>query len=523
MAVLVMVMGLPMSAGAACAHENTYHYLVQPVTCCQDGIYDLRCKDCGAKLQKNVATVGATGDHPGTDVEVTNPRCLTDGEARFYCTLSGKLVKTEVIDKLGHKMTSIGVDDATCTEEGVIHLRCIRCRQESTATGAPALGHQMKKIGMVPAGCDTEGNETLACQRPGCDHTVINTIPAHGHKMVNVSVSEPTCTTGGCVKMACAYCGLETETLGAKPLGHSYNLMSNTAATCEVAGISIKICGVCGYEDIVEIAPLGHDMKLVAEVLGDCEADGQETYECQRYGCDHSYTLPVKAPGHSYNMMSNTAATCEVAGKSVKTCGVCGYEEIVETAPLGHDMKLVAEVLGDCETDGLKTYECQRYGCDHSKDEVVPAPGHFTAAEVKPATCTEPGYYRESCSFCDFEEEIVYKPYHVLRNVGMVKEPTCEEEGVATIACMNCSLSFNITLPARGHDMGVAEDVCSTCVKQGYYKAQCTRCDFKEHILYTLVPHTWIESISSSSESRFVYYHKECSVCGASNVIRYRK
>ncbi|MBR3905987.1 MAG: hypothetical protein IKJ51_09825, partial [Clostridia bacterium] len=329
-----------------------------------------------------------------------------------------------------------------------------------------------------------DGQETYECQRYGCDHSY---------------------------------------TLSVKAPGHSYNLMSNTAATCEVAGISYKICGVCGYEDIVEIAPLGHDMKLVAEVLGDCEADGQETYECQRYGCDHSYTLPVKAPGHSYNMMSNTDATCEAAGKSVKTCGVCGYEDIVEIAPLGHDMKLVAEVLGDCETDGLKTYECQRYGCDHSEDEVVPAPGHFTTAEVKRATCTEPGYYRESCSFCDFEEEIVYKPSHVLRNVGMVKEPTCEEEGVATIACMNCSLSFNITLPARGHDMGVAEDVCSTCVKQGYYKAQCTRCDFKEYVLYTLVPHTWIESISSSSESRFVYYHKECSVCGASNVIRYRK
>ncbi len=400
---------------------------------------------CAAKLQKNVATVGATGDHPGTDVEVTNPRCLTDGEARFYCTLSGKLVKTEVIDKLGHKMESIGTDAPTCTEEGLIHLRCIRCRQESTATGAPALGHQMKKIGMVPAGCDTEGNETLACQRPGCDHTVINTIPAHGHMMMNVSVSEPTCTTGGCVKMACAYCGLETETLGAKPLGHSFNMMSNTAATCEVAGKSVKTCGVCGYEDIVEIAPLGHDMKLVAEVLGDCEADGQETYERQRYGCDHS------------------------------------------------------------------------------EDEVVPAPDHFTTAEVKRATCTEPGYYREACSFCDFEDEIVYKPCHVLRNVGMVEEPTCEEEGVATIACMNCSLSFNITLPARGHDMDVAEDVCSTCVKQGYYKSQCTRCDFEDYVLYTLVPHTWIESISSSSESRFVYYHKECSVCGASNVIRYRK
>ena len=522
MAVLVLVLGLPMSAGAACAHENTYYYLVQSATCCQDGIYDLRCKDCSAKLQKNAAVVGATGDHPGTDVEVKNPRCLTDGEARFYCTLSGKLVKTEVIDQLGHKMESIGKDEPTCTEKGTIYLQCIRCRATSeavipenghhfTASTAmaetcttdgkyerqcgecgyveveivPATGHTLKSVAKVPSDCEREGLETLECQNPGCKHSETRIVPKKEHDLKTVSVTDPTCEAGGQVTWQCTACGFETQTLGKPALGHS------------MTGGAVKKNPTC-------------------------EEDGYYRVHCSR--CDYYEEEIYPAEGH-FTAAEYVPSTCEKEGYRREACGKCDYETYEVVPKKDHDLKTYGVLPADCERGESITWRCTVCGFE-TQTVGKPALGHSMTggAEDVPATCGKDGYYRVHCSRCDYYEEEVYpaKPHH-FRSTGEKKDPTCDEAGYAVIACTHCGYSFKATLPALGHEMGTAVSVCSTCVKQGYFKQECTRCDYKDYILYTLVPHTWMESIASSSESRFVYHFKECSVCGASNVIRYRK
>lgn len=100
---LVVMLGLAAGAGAACNHANSYTVLVQSATCCEPGWYDLVCSDCGATVQEGYNEMPATGRHDDTQVQVKSPLCETDGEARFYCNVSGKLVKTEKIDNWATK------------------------------------------------------------------------------------------------------------------------------------------------------------------------------------------------------------------------------------------------------------------------------------------------------------------------------------------------------------------------------------------------------------------------------------
>lgn len=281
---------------------------------------------------------------------------------------------------------------------------------------------------------------------------------------------------------------------------------------------------MCGFETYTVGAPAkGHSMTGGAEeVPATCEKDGYYRVYCS--GCDYYEEEIYPAKGH-FTAAEYVPATCEKEGYRRVACGNCDYEVYEVEPKKDHDLKTYGALPADCENGENITWRCTVCGFEtHTVGK--PALGHSMTggAEEVPATCGKDGYYRVHCSRCDYYEEEIYpaKSHH-FRSTGEKQDPTCEEAGYAVIACTHCGYSFKATLPALGHEMGTAESVCSTCVKQGYFKQECTRCDFKDYVLYTLVPHTWMESISSSSESRFVYYHKECSVCGASNVIRYRK
>lgn len=562
-AVLVMAVACWFGANAmaACSHAGSRAVLTKAPSCCEMGYYSLVCNDCGEMLNEKYCNVAATKEHAATYVEVTAPWCDREGTAYTYCQASDQLVKTEPIDALGCNMKSVDVVDATCTEAGYIHLRCIRCRKENTATTeaalghaynmstaiAPtctaegmesrtcgrcgyveetyeaALGHDMKSVDLVPAGCESEGTETLACTRYGCDHAEVKTIKAKNHKMKTVAVGKATCTEGGRVDMVCEYCGLETCTLGEKALGHAYDASSAVAPTCTAQGLVSRTCGRCGSVEETYEAALGHEMKSVSLLDAGCDWEGKETFACTRYGCDHTEEKTIPALGHSYNMGSATAATCTEDGVNSRTCGRCGYTEVEREAALGHDMKSVSLVDAGCDYEGKETFACTRYGCDYTEEKTIAAKGHFTAAEVKRATCTEPGYYKEACSRCDYEVVEETTVSHALKMTGILESATCTENGIGVVSCANCALSFQVKLPALGHAMGAAEHVCSTCTEQGHYLEKCTRCDYEEFILYTLAPHEWSYSVFSSSNDKFVNYVRDCMVCGAHNVTRIRQ
>ncbi len=70
------------------------------------------------------------------------------------------------------------------------------------------------------------------------------------------------------------------------------------------------------------------------------------------------------------------------------------YSQTITTAP-------------GCETEGLKTYTCDR---GDSYTETIPATGHSYVEAVTPATCTQGGYSLFSCSGCGDSYEDSYTP-----------------------------------------------------------------------------------------------------------------
>ncbi|MBQ6951170.1 MAG: hypothetical protein IJN44_06730, partial [Clostridia bacterium] len=420
---LVVMLGLAAGAGAACNHANSYTVLVQSATCCEPGWYDLVCSDCGATVQERYNEMPATGRHDDTQVQVKSPLCETDGEARFYCNVSGKLVKTEKIDKLGHKMESIGVDAPTCTEPGMIHLQCIRCRKTSgavtePATGhqfdvgyataatctedgknvlccgvcgyedvkiKPATGHQMKSVALVPSDCEREGLETLECTKPGCGFSEDKIVPKKDHDLKTVSVSDATCEAGGKVTWACTYCGFETYTLGEKALGHDMTGgAEEVPATCEKDGYYRVHCSRCDYYE-EEIYPATGHFTAATYVPATCEQEGYHKEACGNCDMEIIRTIPKK--DHDLKTQGALPADCERGERITWKCQNCDFVTYTVGKPaLGHDMTGGAEeVPATCEQDGYYRVHCSR--CDYYEEEIYPATGHFTAATYVPATC----------------------------------------------------------------------------------------------------------------------------------------
>ncbi len=55
--------------------------------------------------------------------------------------------------------------------------------------------------------------------------------------------------------------------------------------------------------------------------------------------------------------------------------------------------------------------------------------------------------------------------------------PTCTEAGTALYKCTSCGDSYEETIPARGHDMYLVEQVESKCVEEGKRVSACRNCD----------------------------------------------
>ena len=119
--------------------------------------------------------------------------------------------------------------------------------------------------------------------------------------------------------------------------------------------------------------------------LADIDADGRLSAADARSALRISVLLdPVL---HYYNSEVTKAPTCTETGIEVFTCTECEDVFEKELAALGHDFP-APEILTavTCETDGLEKYTCQREGCTHSEERVVPA-GH--TPDIAAATCTE--------------------------------------------------------------------------------------------------------------------------------------
>lgn len=212
-----------------------------------------------------------------------------------------------------------------------------------------------------------------------------------------------------------------------------------------------------------------------------------------------SIEVTVVCKTHEFGEWEGNHADCENDGKLVRTCTICGEQEMVTEPATGHsyESKVTKEPT---QTDtGVRTYTCKL--CQDSYTEEIPKlePEHkhnYTEKVTKEPTCTEKGEktftcsckdsYTETldplghnivdgaCTRCDYVEPAL--PEHKHNYTVSTITATCVKAGAKIYTC-SCGDTYSEEIKALGHDM-----------KGG----KCTRCGY--------MPDSPEESKPSSSE-----------------------
>ena len=106
-------------------------------------------------------------------------------------------------------------------------------------------------------------------------------------------------------------------------LGHTWEWVTDTEATCENAGVKHEECSVCHEKQSegTAIDALGHNWgSWTTKTPATCETAGEETRVCAN-DANHTETREIAALGHNWgNWTTTTPATCETPGEKTRTC-----------------------------------------------------------------------------------------------------------------------------------------------------------------------------------------------------------
>ena len=231
------------------------------------------------------------------------------------------------------------------------------------------------------------------------------------HTFEDVSAQSATCTQDGIIAHKhCTVCDGYFDLSGNKltkeqtvepALGHNISEYPAVAPTCTQDGnIKYYNCSVCDKNftdqagtiecNAIIVEAIGHvAISSVAEVSATCTTNGTKAYQLCACGAKiidgkqvSDADLVVEASGHTEQVLQAVAPTCQSTGLTEgKYCSVC--EEILvaqTTAPaLDHNMNQgVITTPVTSTTDGVRTYSCQRNGCNHTYTEKIDKLGPIT-------------------------------------------------------------------------------------------------------------------------------------------------
>ncbi len=300
----------------------------------------------------------------------------------------------------------------------------------------------------------------------------------------------------------------------------------NPDATCTEDGVMEFACSGCSEKKTEKIPAKGHEYTgWVVDTEATCTEDGQEKNVCSR--CKDTQTQPIPA-GHKRETVPAKAPTCTETGLTEgEKCSECGHVFTEQTTidALGHDLDDgVVTTEPDCTNTGVRTFSCQREGCNHTETDDEPAKGHtlVKGQEITAATCTEAGESGDVCSVCGYVvNRQTIDPLGHLNDIALQEEkPTCTETGLtAGVKCSRCKVITTPQTIVEALDHLWGEGVVTTqptCTKTGVRTYTCgrdashTRTEEEPVISHTLVEDQVITAATCTEpgESGDV-----CSVC----------
>lgn len=233
------------------------------------------------------------------------------------------------------------------------------------------------------------------------------------HTFEDISAMSATCTQAGNVAYKhCSVCdcyfdangkAITQEQTVVPALGHSISEHAAIAPTCTQEGnIEYWSCSVCNknFADqagtvecgIVIVESLGHaNSKIATEnnVAPTCEQAGSYDNVTYCTACEEELSrekVIIDATGHRYGDWTQTVdPTCEELGQDRRDCYNCDHFETKDVDALGHDMnKGVVTTPVTSTTDGVRTYSCQRKGCDNTYTKKIEKLGDNNQTGTEP-------------------------------------------------------------------------------------------------------------------------------------------
>ena len=200
---------------------------------------------------------------------------------------------------------------------------------------------------------------------------------------------------------------------------------------------------------------------------------------------DISISITVVCKTHEFGEWTGEHADCENDGKLVRSCSICGEEEVVKETATGHTYESKVTKEPTTTAVGIRTFTCNICGDSYTEEIPKLEDTHkhsYTEKVTKEPTCTEKGEktftcsckdsYTETidalghdimdgaCTRCDYVEPSL--PSHTHSYTTSTVTATCTEAGVTIYTC-SCGDTYSEEIKALGHDM-----------KDG----DCSRCDY---------------------------------------------
>ena len=169
-------------------------------------------------------------------------------------------------------------------------------------------------------------------------------------------------------------------------------------------------------------------------------------------------------------------ATCTNSGKKMRFCCYCSAEEEVVMPAVGHDFVEKRHVKPTCASDGWHIEVCLHCGAFTCDD--IPALEHSFVEEDVPATCTEGGYTKRTCTVCSYVERVNETMPIGHRYADEITPATCTEGGYTKHTCTVCSyvMTDSETEP-MGHSY-VDTVIPAACTESGCTVHTCKVCNY---------------------------------------------
>lgn len=251
----------------------------------------------------------------------------TDGDGEIDtvpATSSSDIRASAVVEKVTNKYTVTFIDKDGVTP---IYKESLEYGTVITAPEAPTkAGYTFVSYKGFSEGMTVTGNVTF--------ESVWRHV-GDGHEYGEPVWVDAGCTSQGGYKHICTLCGEWYLTDSVDAIGHSYTAVT-VLPTCILRGYDEYTCS-CGdsYRDNYTDA-IGHtygEWEITAEA--GCVSYGERKRECTVIGCGSTETEKIAPTGHSYEVESETEATCSNEGVIIYACE-CGDKITERTEKLAH-------------------------------------------------------------------------------------------------------------------------------------------------------------------------------------------